>query len=219
MSPVPACSGKTTRHRLNRGGDRAANSALHIIAIGRLRTDPRTKSYIAKRIAEGHSSSRPSGASSATSRERSSPSSAKETGDQSGADRHLTNRRASAACNMSRSTIPNDLRMPASSPRSAASATAMTMRSPKPSTACSTKVIHRRGPWRSLQAVEFASLEWVDWFNNRLVLEPIGNIRLPRRKPPTTLSLRQSRWLRRTQTNLRNCVRQIRVKRRRSSTR
>ena len=55
VSPVPASSGKTTRHRLNRGGDRAANSALHIIAIGRLRTDPRTKTYVAKRIAEGHS--------------------------------------------------------------------------------------------------------------------------------------------------------------------
>jgi transposase len=39
VSPVPASSGKTVRHRLNRGGDRAANSALHIIAIGRLRTD------------------------------------------------------------------------------------------------------------------------------------------------------------------------------------
>jgi transposase len=36
-------------------GDRAANSALHIIAIGRLRTDARTKAYVAKRIAEGHS--------------------------------------------------------------------------------------------------------------------------------------------------------------------
>ena len=55
VSPVPASSGKITRHRLNRGGDRAANSALHIIAIGRLRTDPRTKAYMAKRIAEGHS--------------------------------------------------------------------------------------------------------------------------------------------------------------------
>ena len=55
VSPVPASSGKTTRHRLNRGGDRAANSALHIIAIGRLRTEPRTKAYVAKRIAEGHS--------------------------------------------------------------------------------------------------------------------------------------------------------------------
>ena len=55
VNPVPASSGKTTRHRLNRGGDRAANSALHIIAIGRLRTEPRTKAYVAKRIAEGHS--------------------------------------------------------------------------------------------------------------------------------------------------------------------
>jgi transposase len=55
VSPVPASSGKTTRHRLNRGGDRAANSALHIIAVGRLRTDPRTKAYMAKRVAEGHS--------------------------------------------------------------------------------------------------------------------------------------------------------------------
>ena len=55
VSPVPASSGKVTRHRLNRGGDRAANSALHIIAIGRLRTDPRTKTYVARRIAQGHS--------------------------------------------------------------------------------------------------------------------------------------------------------------------
>lgn len=55
VSPVPASSGKTVRHRLNRGGDRAANSALHIIAIGRLRTDERTKTYVARRVAEGHS--------------------------------------------------------------------------------------------------------------------------------------------------------------------
>ena len=41
------------------------------------------------------------------------------------------------------------------------------------------EVIHRRGPWRSFEAVEFATLEWVDWFNNRRLLEPIGNI------PPT----------------------------------
>jgi transposase InsO family protein len=39
-----------------------------------------------------------------------------------------------------------------------------------------TEVIHRRGPWRSFEAVEFATLEWVDWFNNRRLLEPIGNI-------------------------------------------
>jgi putative transposase len=39
-----------------------------------------------------------------------------------------------------------------------------------------TEVIHRRGPWRSLEAVEFAALEWVDWFNTRRLLEPIGHI-------------------------------------------
>jgi putative transposase len=38
------------------------------------------------------------------------------------------------------------------------------------------EVIHRRGPWRSFEAVEYATLEWVDWFNNRRLLEPIGNI-------------------------------------------
>ncbi len=38
------------------------------------------------------------------------------------------------------------------------------------------EVIHRRGPWKSMEAVEFATLEWVDWFNNRRLLEPIGNI-------------------------------------------
>ncbi len=39
-----------------------------------------------------------------------------------------------------------------------------------------TEVIHRRGPWRGFEAVELATLEWVDWFNNRRLLEPIGNI-------------------------------------------
>jgi putative transposase len=39
-----------------------------------------------------------------------------------------------------------------------------------------TEVILRRGPWRHVEAVEFATLEWVDWFNNRRLLEPIGNI-------------------------------------------
>lgn len=38
------------------------------------------------------------------------------------------------------------------------------------------EVIHRCGPWRSFEAVEFATLEWVDWFNTRRLLEPIGNI-------------------------------------------
>ena len=35
---------------------------------------------------------------------------------------------------------------------------------------------HRRGPWRSFEAVEFATLEWVDWFNTRRMLEPVGHI-------------------------------------------
>ena len=38
------------------------------------------------------------------------------------------------------------------------------------------ELIHRRGPWRSFEAVEFATLDWVDWFNHRRLLEPIGNI-------------------------------------------
>jgi len=38
------------------------------------------------------------------------------------------------------------------------------------------EVIHRRGPWRSIEAVEYETLKWVDWFNNRRLLEPIGNI-------------------------------------------
>jgi putative transposase len=38
------------------------------------------------------------------------------------------------------------------------------------------EVIHRRGPKRSCEAVEYATLEWIDWFNNHLLLEPIGNI-------------------------------------------
>ena len=42
-----------------------------------------------------------------------------------------------------------------------------------------TEVIHRRGPWRSFEAVEFATLEWVDWYNNRRLLEPIGSIPPP----------------------------------------
>jgi putative transposase len=39
-----------------------------------------------------------------------------------------------------------------------------------------TEVIRRRGPWRSLEAVELATLEWIDWFNHRRLLEPIGNL-------------------------------------------
>jgi hypothetical protein len=69
------------------------------------------------------------------------------------------------------------------------------------------EVIHRRGPWRSFEAVEYATLEWVDWFNNRRLLEPIGNIppaeaeanfyatleTEPMAAQPTKISLRQTR--------------------------
>jgi len=54
-APLPASSGKTQRHRLNRGGDRQANSALHLIVITRMRVDQRTKDYVARRTAQGHS--------------------------------------------------------------------------------------------------------------------------------------------------------------------
>ena len=53
VAPVPASSGKTTRHRLSRGGDRQLNRALHTIVLHRRQHDPATKDYIAKRIAEG----------------------------------------------------------------------------------------------------------------------------------------------------------------------
>ncbi len=39
-----------------------------------------------------------------------------------------------------------------------------------------TEVIRRRGPWRSLEAVEFATLDWVAWFNTQRLLDPIGNV-------------------------------------------
>ena len=55
VDPIPASSGKTTRHRLNPGGDRAANSALHMIAVVRLRYCERTQQYAKRRIAEGRS--------------------------------------------------------------------------------------------------------------------------------------------------------------------
>jgi len=52
-SPLPASSGQTIRHRLNRGGDRALNRAIHTIALVRMRSCPRTRAYVARRTAEG----------------------------------------------------------------------------------------------------------------------------------------------------------------------
>jgi transposase len=54
-APIPASSGRTNRHRLNRGGDRQANNALHMIALVRMRYDQRTRDYVARRTTEGMS--------------------------------------------------------------------------------------------------------------------------------------------------------------------
>jgi transposase len=53
VAPLPASSGKTMRHRLNRGGDRDANRALYLLALGRMNCDPRTRASVARRTAEG----------------------------------------------------------------------------------------------------------------------------------------------------------------------
>jgi transposase len=52
-APLPASSGRTVRHRLNRGGDRQANHALWRVVMVRMSYDPRTKAYVARRTAEG----------------------------------------------------------------------------------------------------------------------------------------------------------------------
>jgi len=53
-APIPASSGQTIRYRLNRGGDRQLNRALHTIVLSRIRFHPETKAYVARRLAEGH---------------------------------------------------------------------------------------------------------------------------------------------------------------------
>ncbi|MFI6263889.1 transposase, partial [Micromonospora sp. NPDC051006] len=52
-APIPASSGRTDRHRLHRGGDRAANNALYTIALTRMRYDPRTRDYVQRRTKQG----------------------------------------------------------------------------------------------------------------------------------------------------------------------
>jgi transposase len=53
VAPIPASSGRTNRHRLHRGGDRAANSAVYTVVLSRLRYDPRTRDYVTRRTTEG----------------------------------------------------------------------------------------------------------------------------------------------------------------------
>ena len=55
VAPIEASSGKVVRHRLNRGGSREANRALYMICLARMRRDPRTQEYVARRTAEGKS--------------------------------------------------------------------------------------------------------------------------------------------------------------------
>ncbi|OOK77409.1 bacterial dnaA family protein [Mycobacterium kansasii] len=73
-APIPASSGATVRHRLNRAGDRQLNRALHTVALTRLRFEPTTKAYAARRTAEGKTPERSNDASNALSPARSTGS-------------------------------------------------------------------------------------------------------------------------------------------------
>ena len=68
-----------------------------------------------------------------------------------------------------------------------------------------TEVIRRIGPWRNTEAVEFATLEWVDWFNHRRLLEPIGNIPPAEAEASYHAGLDTGLWPRR-----RTCLRETR---------
>ena len=72
-SPVEASSGQTTRHRLNRGGDRQANNALYTIAMVRMLHHPETKAYVARRTPRARPAARSAAASCATSPAASTP--------------------------------------------------------------------------------------------------------------------------------------------------
>ncbi len=56
------------------------------------------------------------------------------------------------------------------------------------------EVIHRRGPWRSFDAVEYATLEWVDWFNNRRLLEQSGISPQPKQRQTSTRLWKDQTW-------------------------
>ena len=67
VAPIPGSSGKTKRMRLHRGGDHQANRALYMIAICRLKYDPKTITYVERRISEGLTKSTPPDAANASS--------------------------------------------------------------------------------------------------------------------------------------------------------
>jgi Transposase IS116/IS110/IS902 family/NUDIX domain len=74
VAPIPASSGKTHRHRLNRGGGRGVNNALYTVVLSRMRCDPRTRDYSTAASPRDSVNPRPSAASSATSSARSTRS-------------------------------------------------------------------------------------------------------------------------------------------------
>src|SRR4029077_14339053 len=121
VSPVPASSGRTVRHRLNRGGDRAANSALHIIAEdqGLRRSPTRRRAFQTRR----HSSPEALPCQRGLHAHHAAPQ-----GNQRHANRRLTNRRASAVRNPRRSLSALAARRPAFVHRQARSATPTTKR-------------------------------------------------------------------------------------------
>ena len=127
VCPIPASSGKTQRHRLNRGGNRQANSALHMVVVCRMRTDERTRAYVARRTLEGLS-------------KREIMRCLKRYVARGSTGTHrpiecLTNMRASGERSTSRSATPSVSPKPGSNRPSAASAIPTTTRSPRPSTA------------------------------------------------------------------------------------
>lgn len=71
VNPIPASSGNTVRHRINRGGDRRLNRALHMAVLTRMRMGPTTRAYVEKRTSEGRTFARSDDRSSATSPDRS----------------------------------------------------------------------------------------------------------------------------------------------------
>ena len=170
VCPIPASSGKTQRHRLNRGGNRQANSALHMVVVCRMRTDEADPSLCRSQDPGGAVQTRDHALPEALRGPRDLPRTHRPI-------ECLTNMRAPEAANMSRSNIPSAWRKRASKPSvgsvgdSYDNALAETVNG-----LYKAEVIHRRGPWRSFEAVELVTLEWVDWFNNRRLLEPIGNI-------------------------------------------
>ena len=84
---------------------------------------------------------------------------------------------ATTAFNISVSATRRDSPRPVSSPRSAASADSYDNAMAETIFGLfKAEVIWPNGPWKGLEEVEFATLEWVDWFNNRRLLEPIGDI-------------------------------------------